>query len=606
MNKRIITLLLVLIFTQIQVSVFGQKKIKSQPNVIIVITDDQGYGDLGCHGNDLIRTPNIDEFYNESSRLTNFHVSPTCAPTRASLMTGRFANRVGVWHTIAGRSILWDDETTMSEVFKENGYTTGLFGKWHLGDNYPSRPKDRGFDEVLVHGGGGITQGPDFWANDYFDDTYRYNGSYKKFEGYCTDVYFDTALDFIDKNKEAPFFCYISTNAPHGPLNVPAKYHEIYKDEQNLTEKQRRFYGMITNIDDNFSRLRKKLKDLDIEDNTILVFMTDNGTAGGAEVINGKMYGNNGGMRGAKNSEYEGGHRVPFFIRWPDGKLTEGKDISTLTAHIDILPSLIDLCELKNVTEHKPFDGKSIKALLYNEESNLNERTLVVDSQRRRNLVKWRKSAVIDGDWRLVNKNQLYNLVNDPMQRKNISKEYPEITLKLQKEYNNWWNSIIEEGVNERYAYIKAGSKAENPVRISAHDMHTESTLAHSQVGSLLGLNPLGIFKIEIIEEGDYTVSLCRYPRESGYTFNQEIPEIKANFEIEKGMPASKKLNFIQADLSIEQYDKKSDVNMNDKEVNFKLYLQKGKYDLDAFFTDENNVKYPPYYIYIEKNDLTF
>ena len=184
MNKRIITLLLVLIFTQIQVSVFGQKKIKSQPNVIIVITDDQGYGDLGCHGNDLIRTPNIDEFYNESSRLTNFHVSPTCAPTRASLMTGRFANRVGVWHTIAGRSILWYDETTMSEVFKENGYTTGLFGKWHLGDNYPSRPKDRGFDEVLVHGGGGITQGPDFWANDYFDDTYRYNGSYKKFEGY--------------------------------------------------------------------------------------------------------------------------------------------------------------------------------------------------------------------------------------------------------------------------------------------------------------------------------------------------------------------------------------------------------------------------------------
>lgn len=594
-------LILILLFGQFNFYGFAQNKTSKQPNVIIVITDDQGYGDLGCHGNELIKTPSIDKFYNESLRLTNFHVSPTCAPTRSSLMTGRYANRVGVWHTIAGRSMLWEDETTMSEVFLENGYKTGLFGKWHLGDNYPFRPMDRGFEEVLVHGGGGITQGPDYWGNDYFDDTYKVNGSYKKFEGYCTDVYFDTALDFIEKNKENPFFCYISTNAPHGPLNVPSKYHEIYKNEQNLTEKQRRFYGMITNIDDNFSRLRNKLNELDIEDNTILVFMTDNGTAGGAKMINGKMYGNNGGMRGAKNSEYEGGHRVPFFIRWPNGELTKGADIPTTTAHIDILPSLIELCNLKNVPEHKPFDGKSIVPLLNDKKTDLDNRVLVVDSQRRRNLVKWRKSAVIDGDWRLVNKNQLYNLANDPMQRKNVSKAHPEIMLKLQNEYNNWWNSFMEEGVNERYAFIKAGDKAENPVRISAHDMHTESTLAHSQVGPLLGLNPLGIFKVEIVEEGNYTISLCRYPRESGYTFNEEIPEVKPSFELEKGMPASKKLNFVQANLSIAQYDKKSKVNMNEKEVRFKLKLEKGKYALDAFFTDDKNVKYPPYYIYIEK-----
>jgi arylsulfatase A-like enzyme len=593
-------LLLLFVLVNISVRSYSQKNKKKRPNVIVVITDDQGYGDLGCHGNEVIKTPNIDKFYSESTRLTNFHVSPTCAPTRSSIMTGRYANRVGVWHTIAGRSLLWEDEVTLANVFSENGYTNGLFGKWHLGDNYPFRPIDRGFDEVVRHGGGGITQGPDYWGNDYFDDTLWHNGVPQKYEGYCTDVYFNEALNFIEKNKDTPFLCYISTNAPHGPLNVPEKYHEMYKEETRILDVQKRFYGMISNVDDNFALLREKLKSLEIEDNTILIFMTDNGTAYGNRYARGKSYGFNAGMKGNKNSEYDGGHRVPFFIRYPNGNLPKGKDVETMTAHIDILPSLIDLCNLKKEPEHKPFDGLSFVPLLKGKESKWKSRTLVVDSQRRRNIVKWRKSSVMEDNWRLVNGKELYDVSTDVGQRKNIANEHPEKVASLRTSYDNWWQSFIDEGSNERYAYIQAGGK-ENPLRISAHDMHTESTKAHSQVGALIGHNPLGIFKIEILEEGNYTISLCRYPRESGLAFNTNVAAIKPSFELEKGMPASKVLNLTEANLSFAQYDLKKNVNLNEKEVVFTVKLEKGKYDLDGFFKDIDGVKYPPYYMYINK-----
>ncbi len=283
-----------------------------KPNVIIVITDDQGMGDLACMGNPIIKTPTLDDFHNESVRFTNFHVSSKCAPTRGSLMSGRHANRLNVYNTLTGRCLLFEDEVILPQIFAQNGYITGMFGKWHLGDNYPFRPEDRGFQEVVRHGGGGVTQAPDFWGNDYFDDTYWHNGHPEQYEGYCTDVFFSEALRFIEENKDRPFFCYISTNAPHGPHNLPGQYYDIYREMNvdGLTEGVKRFYGMITNIDDNFNTLRKKLDGLNLSENTILIFMTDNGTAAGHQVYNA-------GMRGRKGSEYEGGHRVPFYIYWP-------------------------------------------------------------------------------------------------------------------------------------------------------------------------------------------------------------------------------------------------------------------------------------------------
>ncbi|MCA9021466.1 MAG: sulfatase-like hydrolase/transferase, partial [Planctomycetaceae bacterium] len=213
-----------------------------KPNILLIITDDQGYGDIAAHGNQMIKTPNLDQLYQKSLRLTNFHVDPTCAPTRSALMTGRYSTRTGVWHTIMGRSLMDTNEVTLAEVFKSNGYRTGLFGKWHLGDNYPLRPQDQGFDTVVQHGGGGVGQTPDYWQNDYFDDTYLRNGKPEKFQGYCTDIWFDETLKFIEEDSTKPFFAYLSTNAPHSPYLVDPKYSDPY-EEKEVPKQMAAFYG---------------------------------------------------------------------------------------------------------------------------------------------------------------------------------------------------------------------------------------------------------------------------------------------------------------------------------------------------------------------------
>ncbi|MFI3331242.1 MAG: arylsulfatase [Rikenellaceae bacterium] len=573
---------------------------KKQPNVIYILTDDQGYGDLACHGNEVIKTPNLDKLHADAVRMTEFHVSPTSAPSRSALFTGRYSNRVGVWHTIGGRSLLWEDETTLSDVLTANGYTCGIFGKWHLGDNYPSRPEDKGFQEVLVHGGGGITQGPDYWMNDYFDDHYRHNGVWEKYEGYCTDVFFGEAIKFIKENKDKPFFCYIPVNAPHAPLNVPEKYYNMYKGNKKINEGQQRFYGMITNIDDNYGILVEELKKLGLEDNTIIMFMTDNGTAHGYKKQGNVEQGHNGGRRGNKNSEYDGGHRVPFFIKYPDGNLKGGYDIDKLTSHIDLLPTMVDLLGLKKGLPEKKLDGKSFMPLLKNKDAKWEDRTIIVDSQRRRNLVKWLKSSVMTQQWRLINGKALYDIQKDPMQTTDIAAEHPEVVKKLRADYDAWWADLKSEGVNERYGYIVAGGP-ENPVRISAHDMHTESTAAITHVGALSANNPLGIFKIEIAVEGKYKISLCRYPKESGLKFNSVVAGIPKSVEIERNTPEAKQVNFVKADMSIGKYSMSRAVKMDSSSQDYVVEMPDGRFDLDAYFIDENGVKYPPYYVYIEK-----
>ena len=573
-----------------------QTKENNHPNVIIVITDDQGKGDLGCLGNDIIKTPHIDEFYNNAIRLHNFHVSPTSAPTRAALMTGRFTDRTNTFHTVGGRDKIYEDERLMPQIFAENGYKTAMFGKWHLGDNYPFRPEDRGFQEVVRHGGGGIGQAPDYWGNDYFDDTYWHNSVPQPYKGYCTDVFFNEAIKYIEQNKNSPFFCYISTNAPHSPYNVPKKYYDRYKDTK-LPEQIKRFYGMISNIDDNFKRLEDKLEELGIADNTILIFMTDNGTAGGYAA-------NNGGMRGMKNSEYEGGHCVPFFLRWKQGNLQGGTDINQLCAHVDLLPTFVDLCKLK-FTPIKPIDGKSIKPLLYDQICNWKERCLITDSQRLQNLVKWRKSAVMTEQWRLINGKELYNIPSDKMQKNNIAEQHPDIVKFLRSEYEAWWQSIDKEESNSRYAYTWAGSPYENPVRLSVHELHTANMKhAWEQKGALEAETMKGVYKIKFISEGRYKITLCRYPLESGYKINQEIPKIKQSFEVEKPLPASNGIKMVEAQLYVADLTGKESikpVSDNDYGVSFETYIYEGKYDLEAFFTDESGRFYTAYYHYIEK-----
>jgi arylsulfatase len=307
-----------------------------RPNIIVVLTDDQGYGDLSCHGNPILRTPNMDRIHAEAVRFTNFHVSPTCAPTRAALMTGRHEFRSGVTHTILERERMSLDARTIAEVLKTSGYATGIFGKWHLGDAAPYQPGRRGFDEVFIHGCGGIGQDypgtcADAPGNTYFNPTLLHNGNFEKTAGYCTDVFFRQALEWIGRKRSAgkPFFAYIATNAPHAPLECPPEYIARYRDRVP-DEDTARFFGMVANIDDNLGMLLEKLESWGIDRDTLLIFMTDNGGTGGVKVFNA-------GMRGAKNTPWQGGTRVPAFFRWP-GTLKPGS-CDRLAAHVDVFPN---------------------------------------------------------------------------------------------------------------------------------------------------------------------------------------------------------------------------------------------------------------------------
>jgi len=332
--------------------------LEERPNVILIITDDQGYGELACHGNKIIKTPNLDRLYRESTRFTAFHVSPTCSPTRASLMTGRHEFRSGVTHTIFERERLSLDAVTIAQVLSQAGYGTGIFGKWHLGDEEPYQPHNRGFDEVFIHGAGGIGQTyecscGDVPDNTYFDPVIRHNTTFVKTKGYCTDVFFTQALRWIKENRARRFFAYLATNAPHSPYVCPEKYLKPYLDA-GLDEKSAAYYGMITNLDENVGRLVRKLDEWALTERTLVIFMTDNGHP----LAN--LY--NAGMRGNKGTAYEGGTRVPAFFRWP-GRIKAGADVDRLAAHIDMFPTLVELCGATYPRELK-LDGRSLVPLL--------------------------------------------------------------------------------------------------------------------------------------------------------------------------------------------------------------------------------------------------
>ena len=439
----------------VNVALFG-----AQPNVVLVITDDQGYGDLGCTGNPIIKTPHTDKLANESVWLDDYHVAPTCSPTRAALVSGHWTNRTGVWHTIMGRSMLRANEGTIGQMLQDNGYETGMFGKWHMGDNYPYRPEDRGFKEVYRHGGGGVGQTPDVWDNAYFDGGYFHNGKIVKAKGFCTDVFFDQANKFIRKNVKAqkPFFAYICTNAPHGPFHCPQKYLDMYKGQSDRIAS---FFGMITNIDDNIGKTRALLKKLGAYENTIFIFTTDNGTASGRQIFNA-------GMRGQKGSEYDGGHRVPLFLHWPAGGMNKKHVVDTLCHAVDVAPTLLELTGSKQPKGYK-FDGMSIASLLKpGAKPDWPERFLVTDSQRVRDPIKWRKSSVMSQGWRLVNGQELYDIEKDPGQTKNLAKENPKQVEKMKAFYDKWWAEL--EPTFAETTELHIGHEDHPVVSLTSHD----------------------------------------------------------------------------------------------------------------------------------------
>jgi arylsulfatase A-like enzyme len=566
-----------------------------QPNVVIVITDDQGYGDLSCHGNPVLNTPEIDELYAESVRLSDYHVAPTCSPTRSAFLTGHWTDRTGVWHTIMGRSMLRENEVTMGQIFSDAGYATGMFGKWHLGDNYPYRPEDRGFTEVLRHGGGGVGQTPDFWDNAYFDGSYWHNGIPEPAKGFCTDVFFNAAKSFISNSKKQnkPFLAYIATNAPHGPMHSPEQYSADYLDRGTQLAN---FFGMIANIDDNVGKLRRFLKDQDLEDNTIFIFTTDNGSSSGWKLFNA-------GMRAGKGSEYDGGHRVPFFVHWPKGNLIGGRDVNQLTAHVDVVPTLISMCGIAPPKDIR-FDGRSILGLLNGTASTWPDRILVTDSQRVKDPIKWRKTAVMTSRWRLINGKTLYDIKSDPGQVTDVATGHPDVVDRLTRFYDAWWAELEPTFANETSIYL--GHPQDNPARLTSHDWITTGSTPWNQAHIRKALNGdrnTGFWNVKVVKAGDYEVRLRRWPEEANVAIDADLPAgadvpgVRAYRTTPgKAIPATK------ATLQIGDIVKTADVHSGAPEVVFKITLPEGRSRMSASFTTATGESFGAYYAYVHKS----
>ncbi|MEZ5328610.1 MAG: arylsulfatase [Verrucomicrobiales bacterium] len=433
----------------------------SRPNIILVMTDDQGYGPVAAHGHPWIKTPNMDRLHSESTRFDRFLVSPTCSPTRSALMSGRHPMKNGITHTILERERMALSTTTIAQVLGKAGYTTGIFGKWHLGDEEPYQPHKRGFDETFIHGAGGIGQAydcscADVPGNKYFNPTIRHNGSFVKTEGYCTDLFFTAGMGWMKKVKDAdkPFFAYIVTNAPHGPFIAPPVNEKKFTD-LGFSKTTAGFYGMIENIDENLGKLLGNLKAWGLEENTLLIFMSDNGMTGGGSGKPGQDLADgypfyNADMKGLKGSPDEGGVRVPFFVRWP-GKVAADAEVDRVAAHIDVFPTLAALAGA--ALPPKQVEGRSLLPLIENPATAWADRYLFTQVARWKtgsdpNDHQWEKFAVRNQKFRLVG-DALYDMESDPGQKTNIATQNPDQVQAMRAAYDAFWKETRPLMVNE-------------------------------------------------------------------------------------------------------------------------------------------------------------
>ncbi|NMH89121.1 arylsulfatase [Flavivirga algicola] len=570
---------------------FSQNENKKRPNVILVLTDDQGIGDLSCHGNPWLRTPNIDAFYKEAVRMTDFHVSPVCTPTRAAIMTGRYPIKNGAWATYKGRDALSEGTTTLADLFQKNGYKTGIFGKWHLGDNYPVRPTDCGFDIAVQHMAGGVGELSDYWGNNYFNDVYYVNNKPQQFKGYCTDIWFQEAMSFIKANKDEPFFVYLPTNTPHSPHYVDDKYAAPYNHLEGSQILNAKYFGMLVNIDENFGKLDNFLKDNNLADNTILIFMTDNGTIDGISK-DGKL-GYNMGLRGRKGDKVEGGHRVPFFIRWKDGKIKGGWDIDQTTAHVDLIPTLANLCNI-TMPKNMKLDGMDMSPLLLKKAKKLKDRTIFVHHRQ-----DWRRPKDIDetciiiDKWRLVNGNELYDIEKDNMQKHNLANQYPELVQRMLDNNATFLKTAKKNHEYNEFPPFIIGNSSQNEIKLTIqHAIGDDLPIWKSEqvAEGLKNKNNTHALKIE--KKGRYRISCRRWPKECPGPILGVPKENPKNWFNYKPITPEK----VRIQIANQIFEKP--IKPNDTEVVFEVYLEKGKTFLINDFI-EGDEKYGVYYTYI-------
>jgi arylsulfatase len=583
----------------------------SRPNVILIITDDQGYGEFSCHGNPIAQTPNIDRLASESIRLTDFHVAPMCTPTRGQLLTGLDAFRNGAMNVSSGRTLLRADLKTMADVFRSSGYRTAIFGKWHLGDNYPYRPEDRGFDEAIWFPSSHIGSVPDNWNNDYFDDTYRYNGKREKLDGYCTDVFFREAMHWIEQSADTsrPFFVYLPLNASHAPWFVPDKYREVIRqairerpDVVARMKSARRealvsFLAMGVSIDENIGRLDQFLANYGLRDNTIVVFLTDNGSTFGPEYFNA-------GMRGGKTTLWEGGHHVPCFIRWPKGRLGRPREFHELCQVQDLLPTIADFAGLANVP--KQLDGASLAPVLRGEQKSLGDRMLVINYSRMPTsslpestpnpaIPQRDAAAVLWKQWRLLESRELYDVHKDSHQDNDVASEYPEVADRMRTHLNSWWDGVKDRAMEPQRVII--GSDAENPTVLTACEWLDVFVDQQRQVRD--GVKKNGIWRLAVDRPGFYSFELRRFPIESNLKLDEAVPATSVTDGEYAGGAA---LPISSARIQVGDQALASGPQPDSEFIRFRLRLAAGPTQLQTWFLDSAGRSIcGAYYVYVHR-----
>ncbi|HBY62888.1 MAG TPA: arylsulfatase [Solibacterales bacterium] len=538
---------------------------RTRPNVLILLTDDQGYGDFGCHGNPVLKTPNMDRLHSQSVRFTDFHAAPMCTPTRGQLLTGQDALRNGATSVTAGRAVVRKDIPMMPGIFAAAGYRTGIFGKWHLGDNYPYRPMDRGFERAVYHLGWGFSAAPEF-DNDYFNGRYRDQGSLRRFSGYCADFWFDQAMDWM-RGQRQPFLCYLPTNTPHTPAWVEEQYAAPYRKPGLPAE----FFGMIANLDENLGRLERFLAASGLRDNTIVLLITDNGGTGGTRFYNA-------GLRARKMELYEGGHRAACFVRWPGGGFGSPRDVAVPAQMQDLLPTFLDLCGVA-APAGAAFDGRSLAPLLRGTAADIGDRMMVVQyGQIPR---KW-DSAVIWGKWRLVGGNELYDLASDPGQVKDVAMANPAIAARLRDHYEEWWSGVAPR-LGE-FAPISLGAPQENPVELTSSDWQDVYCDNAGHVSNAVGGPRGGPWAVSVERSGAYRISLSRWPPWQKLALNAARPPQAMT----KGeLPAGKALPIAGARLRVAGQDLSQPAAAGATTVEFVVRLEAGtRTNLHAWFQD--------------------
>jgi arylsulfatase len=550
---------------------------KKKPNVIVILSDDIGYGDFSCHGNPVLKTPNLDRLAKEGADFTDFHVTPVCTPTRSQLMTGMDSLHNLACAVTAGRTLMRRELPTMADLFRKGGYATGIFGKWHLGHERPDRPMDRGFDKAIWFKGWGLQSEIEF-DNDYVNPRYLDGTETKQASVYCTDLWFQEAIAWMTQQKEKgkPFFVYLPTNAAHMPLWPPEKYADMYKDKVNPTMAA--YYAMMANLDDNIGQMDEWLKKSGIYRDTIVVFMTDNGSAfamQGGPNAGQQFY--SAGLREGKASNYDGGHRTVCFFRYPEVKFEAGLEAATPTQIQDILPTLLELCEVS--PPKAAFDGVSLVPLM--KKQPIKDRMFVMQYGARQRPIKY-DAAVIWNQWRLQKGAELYDIIKDRAQKTDVSTQFPDVAAKMKAFYDDWWNKL-DPALFQPIPMI-IGSAAQNPVLLTCIDWWEVDCDNINFVSNGTGGPRGGSWTVQVEAKGNYRIELRRWPFHTNKSIGSEGP--RATIHGRPLTQAVKKMPAYHAVFEINGKEQSVSVKPEDVGAVFQVSLDKGMSKLQGWFRD--------------------